>query len=171
MAVVKLENGVVVQAWYDVDTLQKFRAKYGQDGPDLAEAGDDVRPGQRRSGGRFVDPPPEPEPEAEDIRLSGRQFRWMLTYYGYDEGWQALLDATRAGRAGAGPMRALDANLAALRDGAGSYRLQPTLALLAQIRDDPLVRRLGMDLSDATVTERWQHAARQTFADLRSVDP
>ena len=54
MAVVEIQNGVVVASWRDVADLEAFAAKYGLSGAQYIEA--DAVPGMEYSGGTFQTP-------------------------------------------------------------------------------------------------------------------
>ncbi|MEI4485589.1 hypothetical protein V8J36_05260 [Frigidibacter sp. MR17.14] len=63
MGVVRIENGVVVQSWLDVDSLDALAAKYDLGGTEFETV--DAVPGQVRQGdGSFA----WPEPSAEVLR-------------------------------------------------------------------------------------------------------
>lgn len=67
MAVVKIEGGVVVQRWKDVDRLDDFRAKYPDETGNIAEA--DAVPSSIHRGGKVFERPipsprkPKPQPD------------------------------------------------------------------------------------------------------------
>ena len=68
MAVVKIENGVVVQTWRDVEDVAAAVAKYGLDPVDLVEG--DHAPGTLYDGTTFTAPEPTPIVETESEILS-----------------------------------------------------------------------------------------------------
>ena len=70
MAVVKIENGVVIQSWRDVETVADAVTKYGLNPADLVEG--DHPPGTLYDGSSFspppLPPPPPPPPESPERR-------------------------------------------------------------------------------------------------------
>jgi hypothetical protein len=109
-------------------------------------------PGWRWTGAEWVDetpPPPPPEPP----ELSRAQFDYLLALTGFGAVWDALADNAEA----AGD-RETFARLKAERS-RSRFRLDVTLAVVAQFRDQAAQIAPDIDLSDEAIRQAWTKAA------------